>query len=132
MGVGKRKTNRLQPFSYRVVLVVKAIPRKRVLTYGGVARLAGNPLGARQVGRLLHSLSRRFRLPWQRVVGAGGRIALRDPHGRGRQLALLRAEGVEFSDFWKINLNRYGWQPSERIRKKFALGGGNDPDRQGS
>ena len=45
-------------------------------TYGQVAAMAGNRRAARQVVRLLHSSSHVHLLPWQRVVGSGGRISL--------------------------------------------------------
>jgi methylated-DNA-protein-cysteine methyltransferase-like protein len=69
------------------------IPRGKVSTYGAVARAAGFPGAARQVVR---ALQRSVGLPWQRVVAAGGRIAL--PGERGlEQRFRLEAEGVKFS-----------------------------------
>jgi len=47
-----------------------AIPRGKVATYAQVAAVAGSPLAARQVVRVLHSLSRAERLPWQRVINS--------------------------------------------------------------
>ena len=69
------------------------IPRGKVSTYGAVARAAGFPGAARQVVR---ALQKSHGLPWQRVVAAGGRIAL--PGERGlEQRFRLEAEGVKFS-----------------------------------
>jgi methylated-DNA-protein-cysteine methyltransferase related protein len=72
---------------------IRKIPRGKVSTYGAVAHAAGFPGAARQVVRALqHS----YGLPWQRVVAAGGRIAL--PGERGlEQRFRLEAEGVKFS-----------------------------------
>ena len=112
----KSPHHQLHPFSRKVVEVVNAIPSGKVLTYSGVARLAGNPQGARQVGRLLHSLSGRFQLPWQRVVGAGGRITLRDLRGRSRQAALLHGEGVEFDGYGRIDLGEFSWEPGDSMK----------------
>jgi methylated-DNA-protein-cysteine methyltransferase-like protein len=36
-------------------------------------------------------------LPWHRIIRADGRIALPPGGGKEEQIALLRAEGVEFS-----------------------------------
>ncbi|MFI5088338.1 MAG: MGMT family protein, partial [Terriglobales bacterium] len=52
---------------------VRRIPRGKVATYGDVAYAAGFPGAARQVAWALHASSG---LPWQRVVGAGGKILL--------------------------------------------------------
>ena len=78
---------------YRIRSTVRQIPRGKVSTYGAVARAAGFPGAARQVVRALRSS---YGLPWQRVVAAGGRIAL--PGERGlEQRFRLEAEGVKFS-----------------------------------
>jgi methylated-DNA-protein-cysteine methyltransferase-like protein len=74
---------------------VGAIPRGRVSTYGAVARAAGLPGRARQVGFALRFAADSLNLPWQRVVGAGGRIAF--PPGSSafrEQRRRLLAEGV--------------------------------------
>lgn len=76
----------------RLRATVRKIPRGRVSTYGAVARAAGFPGAARQVAWALHS-SRG--LPWQRVVGSGGRILLRGEAALEQRLR-LEAEGVRF------------------------------------
>ena len=63
-------------------------------TYGGIAARAGMPGGARRVARALAEAPRALRLPWHRVVAAGGRIAL--PAGseaRAEQVKRLEREG---------------------------------------
>ena len=96
-------------FSEAVVALVKAIPRGRVATYGQLAALAGNPGAARQVARLLHTLSEKEGLPWHRVLNREGRISL--PRGRGyeEQRARLAVEGVRFGPGDRLDLTRYGW-----------------------
>jgi methylated-DNA-protein-cysteine methyltransferase-like protein len=75
--------------------VVAAIPRGQVATYGEVARLAGLPRGARQVGRALGKAPASLKLPWFRVLGAGGRIAFpRESSGYRTQVKRLKADGV--------------------------------------
>ncbi len=44
-------------FSRNILQIIKAIPEGKVLTYGIIAALAGNPRAARQVSRVLHSMS---------------------------------------------------------------------------
>jgi methylated-DNA-protein-cysteine methyltransferase related protein len=81
------------PMSAKIRASIRRIPRGRVSTYGAVAHAAGFPGAARQVVRALQNA---YGLPWQRVVAAGGRIAL--PGERGlEQRFRLEAEGVEFS-----------------------------------
>src|SRR5271165_6024986 len=56
--------------------IIRQIPRGKVATYGQVAAAAGYPLYHRHVARLLRN-EPPGRLPWHRVVGAGGQIKLR-------------------------------------------------------
>ena len=52
--------------------MVRRIPRGRVASYGQVARLAGMPGRARQVGYAMHALPNGTRVPWHRVVTSAG------------------------------------------------------------
>ncbi len=97
------------PFSERIRLAVKSIPFGRVATYGRIAALAGNPRGARQVSRILHSSSRKHDLPWHRVIGARGTISLPEGHGYELQRSLLEHEGIQF-DGERVDLERFGWR----------------------
>jgi len=75
--------------------VVCAIPRGKASTYGAVARAAGLPGRARQVGFALRVAPDELKLPWHRVVGAGGRIVFPpSSHSHREQARRLRAEGV--------------------------------------
>jgi methylated-DNA-protein-cysteine methyltransferase-like protein len=75
--------------------VVGAIPRGAVSTYGAVARAAGLPGRARLAGRALRELPKDMKLPWHRVVGAGGKIVFPPTSLNHREQARrLRAEGV--------------------------------------
>ena len=94
-------------FTQRVYQVVAMIPEGRVATYGTVARLAGSPRAARQVGGILCRLPADTRLPWHRVVNRFGTSSLPE-EGCRQQQALLAAEGLECSA--PLDLQRYGWQ----------------------
>jgi methylated-DNA-protein-cysteine methyltransferase-like protein len=91
----------------RIVAVIQSIPRGKAACYRDIALAAGFPNGARQVARLLHSMSEKYRLPWHRVVKADGFIALPPDRGGSLQAGLLRSEGVEVSAAMKIDLKKY-------------------------
>lgn len=94
----------------RIRLVVATLPVGSVATYGDVAAWAGLPRRARLVGRVLATLPAGSRLPWHRVVAAGGRIALRGGSGPGEQRRRLVAEGVPFRGE-RVDLARCRWHP---------------------
>lgn len=99
----------------RVHAVVRRIPHGRVATYGQVARLAGLPGRARQVGYALHALPEGSGVPWQRVINAAGRVSPRARPGAERlQKALLESEGVAFDAAGRVSLARYQWRPRRR------------------
>ncbi len=101
-------------FRDRVIAVVRAIPRGRVLTYGQVAFLIGSPRGARQVGRVLYLLGPLTSVPWQRVVNRFGGLSTYKI-GRGDlQRRRLEEEGVRFEPDGTVDLETYRWRPRER------------------
>lgn len=99
-----------ESFTDRVIAVISSIPEGRVVSYGQVAALAGNPRGARQVVRVLHSSSRRHDLPWHRVINAQGEISLAPTMGGDLQRSLLAAEGVELDVRGRVDFERFGYQ----------------------
>jgi methylated-DNA-protein-cysteine methyltransferase-like protein len=98
-------------FSEKIKALIKRIPRGKVATYGQIAALAGNPLGARQVVWVLNSSSRKDKLPWHRVINSQGRISLPKGEGYETQRALLYKEGVLFNQAGKLSLAKYQWKP---------------------
>jgi len=74
--------------------VIATIPKGKVSTYGEVAKAAGYPGSARQVVWALHNCG--GKLPWHRVIGAGGRILCPGESGLEQRLR-LKTEGVTFS-----------------------------------
>lgn len=91
--------------------VVRRVPRGRVSTYGTVAREAGRPGGARQVGYALAALPEAHDVPWHRVVNARGEISRRSAAlGVERlQRTLLEGEGVRFDAAGRVDLEEFGW-----------------------
>jgi methylated-DNA-protein-cysteine methyltransferase-like protein len=99
----------------RIYAVVRRIPKGKVATYGQVARLAGLPGHARQVGYAMHALPAGTAVPWHRVINARGEISVRSQFGdEVRQRLLLEAEDVEFDWRGRIPLERYGWRKRRR------------------
>lgn len=80
------------------------------MTYGQIAALAGSPRAARQVVRILHSMSRKYRLPWHRVINAKGEIGIQDYQGKSMQIFYLESEGIEI-DRDRVDLERYQFHP---------------------
>lgn len=95
----------MQPFTTEVVRVLKEIPKGYVVTYGQVARMAGSPRAARQVVRILHTMSEKHGLPWHRVVNVRGEIAVPDDESRELQRLLLKSEDVVFLADGRVDLS---------------------------
>jgi len=95
-------------FSSVVIDIVKAIPRGKVASYGQIAIMAGNPRGARGVVWILRSSSRKYDLPWHRVLRVDGRIALKSGEGLEEQITLLEAEGVPVAE-GRVDMLKFRW-----------------------
>lgn len=119
----QEELRRQSEFYRRVGIVLRGVPRGRVVTYGQVALLCGRPRNARQVGYALgNDLS--GPVPAHRVVnGQGflsGAASFNDP---GEQRRLLMEEGVEVSVDNRVNLGEFGWkntmEDAVRFREEF-------------
>ena len=97
----------MQPFTQRVIEIIKTIPAGFVMTYGQIAEQVGSRRGARQVVRILHSLSGIHNLPWHRVVNAKGEIAIRDVEARYLQILYLNGEGVATGGDGRVDLDKF-------------------------
>jgi methylated-DNA-protein-cysteine methyltransferase related protein len=102
---------KMESFTERVIKVIKSIPPGKVMTYGQIAGLAGSPRGARQVVRILHSMSKKHRLPWHRVINAKGEIGFSDEESLEVQKLSLESEGIEFFGYRRIDLDKYRYIP---------------------
>lgn len=98
-------------FTEKVCELIRAIPYGSVTTYGLVARAAGNPRGARQVARILHSCGESGDLPWHRVVNRHGLVPPRSSMHHLFQIESLREEGVTFDDKGHVELSSHLWIP---------------------
>jgi methylated-DNA-protein-cysteine methyltransferase-like protein len=104
-------------YTSEVKRIIKRIPFGKVSTYGFIAAMAGNPGAARQVARILHSSSRKYKLPWHRVVNRHGKISLKPFNGYEVQKRLLEKEGVVFDENDIIDLDRFLWLLTVRRAK---------------
>ncbi len=96
-------------FFQTVYDIVKDIPSGKVASYGTVARLAGNPRMARQVGWALHVNPFEGVVPCHRVVMKDGSLSRGFAFGGEEvQRALLEKEGVGFDE-------------QGRVRKEFFV-----------
>ncbi len=94
-------------------LTLAQVPEGKVVSYGQLADMAGLGRAARWVGRTLSQLPSDTRLPWHRVLGAGGRISLPAGSPSGdEQRARLRDEGVSVLNN-RVDIQRHGWRPVE-------------------
>jgi methylated-DNA-protein-cysteine methyltransferase-like protein len=93
--------------------VVAKIPKGKVATYGAVAEAAGFPGNARRVAWALAKTE--GRLPWHRVLGAGGKIRLPREAGAEQRIR-LEAEGVAFKR-GKVDMTAHEFEFSKRRRK---------------
>jgi methylated-DNA-protein-cysteine methyltransferase-like protein len=104
------------PFFRLVYRVVRRVPRGKVVTYGQVAAILGQPRGARAVGLALGALRPPLLhlVPWQRVINAAGRCSHRNGLAAAAQRELLEREGVRFGRSGKVDLRRYRWKGPRR------------------
>jgi methylated-DNA-protein-cysteine methyltransferase related protein len=104
----------------RVYAILRNVPRGKVVTYGQLALLAGNPRAARQVGWIAHAGGPD--LPWQRVVNRFGGLATGYRGGRRGHGQDLRADGVRVRADFTVDLDKYQWWPEERTFRRLRLG----------
>jgi methylated-DNA-protein-cysteine methyltransferase-like protein len=96
-------------FTENVIKLIQNIPEGKVLSYGRIAKLAGNPKAARQVSWILHSSTKKYDLPWHRVINSRGEVALKSESDKEHQKMLLENENVPFSTKYKIDLQEAMW-----------------------
>lgn len=82
-------------FRRQVYRLTSQIPKRRVSTYGAIARALGRPAASRAVGRILHVNPTPIRVPCHRVVHADGRLGgYGGSGGTSKKVELLNKEGV--------------------------------------
>ncbi len=98
----------------QVFALVRACPAGRVTTYGWLAKAVGYPRGARMVGWIMNETPEG--VPAQRVINSKGELSGSWAFGqRGKMRALLEAEGIIFDADERVDLKRYGWNPTRDL-----------------
>jgi methylated-DNA-protein-cysteine methyltransferase-like protein len=95
-----------------VYKLVKQIPRGRVITYGAIAKALRLRGGARTAGRAMGATPQSQGIPWHRVLGADGKILIREPYA-SLQKKLLESEGILVVES-RINVKKHLWSPPPR------------------
>jgi methylated-DNA-protein-cysteine methyltransferase-like protein len=107
-------------FTLKVIEVVKKIPRGRVATYQQVAGLAGKTHASRGVAWILNSSSKKYKLPWQRVISSKGKISFKPgTYHFMMQKRLLTREGVKVDGATgEINLRRFQYRKKPKTVRR--------------
>lgn len=87
----------MKTFSQRVVEAALAIPKGRVTTYGAITRACGaGPMASQSVTTILGKAydAGEKRIPFHRIVYAGGKVWLDGKHKKERML-MYKKEGIE-------------------------------------
>ena len=108
----------MTPFTEKVVTIIAEIPSGKVMTYGQIAKLAGSKRAARQVVRVLHSVSQKYNLPWHRVVNSKGYVGISGDQG-ALQRTMLAEEGIKFQLDNSINLKEFGYEPIHLVENEY-------------
>jgi methylated-DNA-protein-cysteine methyltransferase-like protein len=95
---------------------VQRIPRGRVLTYGGLAKILRLPGGARAAGHAMAATPSGKGIPWHRVLGERGKILIREPYA-SLQRKVLESEGVTMVGV-RVDLERHLWRPPRKAAVK--------------
>jgi methylated-DNA-protein-cysteine methyltransferase-like protein len=101
-----------------IAAAIRKVPRGQVSTYGAIAKAAGYPRCSRHVSRVLNQVQG---LPWQRILGSGGRISLRGEAAM-EQRFLLEAEGVRFKGR-RVDLRQFEYRFPGKSRGKIRQSG---------
>jgi methylated-DNA-protein-cysteine methyltransferase-like protein len=105
-----------QPMVPAMSAAIRQVPRGRVSTYGAIAKAAGYPRCARHVARVLRLVGG---LPWQRILGSGGRISMRGESAMEQRFR-LEAEGVRFKGK-RVDLREFEYRFSGPGRKPAKI-----------
>lgn len=87
---------------------VKTIPEGKVVTYGMVGAMVGNPKLARVVGNALHNNPLPGIIPCHRVVNSKGELPANFAFGGAEsQRRLLEKEGVTFTCDGRVDIKKH-------------------------
>jgi methylated-DNA-protein-cysteine methyltransferase related protein len=109
--------NQAATLKARVYALVQACPAGRVTTYGWIGKAVGYPRGARMIGWIMNETPEG--VPAQRVINSKGELSGSWAFGSPERMRqLLEAEGIIFSADGRVDLKRYGWDPSRDLSEE--------------
>lgn len=77
------------------------IPRGKVVTYGSIAKVLGNPKASRLIGQIIGRNPNPISVPCHRVVMSNGKIG-GYMYGIDKKIDLLRKEGIVITENNKV------------------------------
>lgn len=83
----------MQSFSDKIREVVRTIPEGKTMTYGEVAKKAGNPKAARAVANVM-AANYDPKVPCHRVICSDGSLGGYNRGGEAAKRAILKREGA--------------------------------------
>src|SRR5438552_416670 len=88
-----------------------------VAIHGWIGKALGYPRGARMIGWIMNETPEG--VPAQRVINSKGELSGSWAFGqRGTMRQLLEAEGILFSADERVDMKRYGWDPSRDLTEE--------------
>lgn len=101
------KPSENQLMTAQVFALARAIPAGKVISYGALGAHCEPPISGYICGRIMNNVG--DDVPWWRVAAKNGGlpIAKRNPVLAARQRSMLEAEGVEFDDENRVQMNRF-------------------------
>jgi methylated-DNA-protein-cysteine methyltransferase related protein len=121
------ETKAKKPMVAAICEAIRKVPRGRVSTYGAIAKAAGYPRCSRHVGRVLKQVGG---LPWQRILGSGGRISLRGESAM-EQRFLLQSEGIRFKGL-RVDLREFEHCFATAGRQRVSVAKGSPRETKGT
>ena len=101
----------------QVYALVNACPPGRVTTYGWIGKALGYPRGARMIGWIMNESP--HGVPAQRVINSKGELSGSWAFGTPDLMRqLLENEGIIFSEDGRVDLKRYGWDPTRDLTEE--------------
>src|SRR5512142_2186396 len=103
--------------SAKVFALVHACPSGHVTTYSWLAKAIGYPRGARMVGWIMNESPEG--VPAHRVINSKGELSGSWAFGSPDLMRqLLENEGILFSEDGRVDLKRFGWDPSRDLSEE--------------
>lgn len=104
-------------FYKQVYAIVRRIPEGKVVSYGQIAKMLGNPRAARAVGWAMRKCP--DDCPWQRVVRDNGAIS--GGEMTALRQALLISEGIPFTKDGRVDIDKCRWKMQDEATDLYHM-----------